>query len=142
MVTINPNDAILGATVEGLDLSQPLAPGDFRAVLGALGQYGVLRIPNQSIGAPELKKFAAAFGTLEINVANNFQEPGHPEVMILSNMKRDGKPIGLSDAGQDWHTDMSYSADRVRQRAVWHHDSAPRRLTVGRHRVRQHVRRL
>ena len=111
MVTINPNDAILGATVEGLDLSQPLAPDDFRAVLGALGQYGVLRIPNQSIGAPELKKFAAAFGTLEINVANNFQEPGHPEVMILSNMKRDGKPIGLSDAGQDWHTDMSYSAE-------------------------------
>lgn len=29
--------------------------------------------------------------------------------MILSNMKEDGKPIGLQDAGQSWHTDMSYS---------------------------------
>jgi taurine dioxygenase len=38
-----------------------------------------------------------------------YQEPGHPEVMILSNKKVDGKPIGLGDAGQDWHTDMSYS---------------------------------
>jgi taurine dioxygenase len=31
--------------------------------------------------------------------------------MILSNMTRDGKPIGLGDAGQGWHTDMSYSKD-------------------------------
>ena len=47
---------------------------------------------------------------MEVNVANAYQEPGLPEVMILSN-KRDenGKPLGLADAGQDWHTDMSYS---------------------------------
>ena len=25
------------------------------------------------------------------------------------NIVEDGKPIGLADAGQDWHTDMSYS---------------------------------
>jgi taurine dioxygenase len=31
--------------------------------------------------------------------------------MVLSNMTRDGKPIGLGDAGQGWHTDMSYSRD-------------------------------
>ena len=29
--------------------------------------------------------------------------------MILSNIVENGKPIGLADAGQDWHTDMSYS---------------------------------
>lgn len=108
---ITPNAAILGATIEGIDLAVGLADADFPAVLGALGQYGVLRIPGQRIDAAALKAFAARFGTLEINVANTFQEPGHPEVMILSNMKQDGKPIGLSDAGQDWHTDMSYSAE-------------------------------
>ena len=42
-------------------------------------------------------------------MANMYQEPGIPEVMILSNKKVDGKPLGLADAGQDWHTDMSYS---------------------------------
>jgi len=30
--------------------------------------------------------------------------------MILSNIVENGKPIGLADAGQDWHTDMSYSS--------------------------------
>ena len=29
--------------------------------------------------------------------------------MLLSNIVEDGKPIGLADAGQDWHTDMSYN---------------------------------
>jgi taurine dioxygenase len=29
--------------------------------------------------------------------------------MILSNIVENGKAIGLADAGQDWHTDMSYS---------------------------------
>ena len=54
---------------------------------------------------------ARMFGDLEINVANQFHEPGHPEVMVLSNMTKDGKPVGLGDAGQGWHTDMSYSKD-------------------------------
>jgi taurine dioxygenase len=111
MVTIQRNDSVLGATVHGLDLSRPMDDAAFPAVLGALGQYGILRIPSQSIDAADLKAFASRFGTLEINVANTFQEPGHPEVMVLSNIVQDGKPIGLSDAGQDWHTDMSYSAE-------------------------------
>jgi taurine dioxygenase len=51
------------------------------------------------------------FGELEINVANQFHEPGFPEVMVLSNMAAHGKPIGLADAGQGWHTDMSYSTE-------------------------------
>jgi taurine dioxygenase len=29
--------------------------------------------------------------------------------MILSNMVEEGKPVGLADAGQGWHTDMSFS---------------------------------
>src|SRR5205814_2813259 len=77
----------------------------------ALGKYGVLRFPEQKLDAGQLKRFAAGFGELEINVASGaFQEPGIPEVMILSNIVENGKPIGLADAGQDWHTDMSYSS--------------------------------
>jgi taurine dioxygenase len=101
---------ILGARVEGLDLSKALTQGQFFELEQALGHYGVLSYPKQTLSAAQLKAFAENFGKLEINVANAYQEPGLPEVMILSN-KRDaqGKPLGLSDAGQDWHTDMSYS---------------------------------
>ncbi len=101
---------ILGARVDGLDLSQPLSDAQFQQLEQALGRYGVLSYPSQTLTSLQLKQFAARFGQLEINVANMYQEPGLPEVMILSNkVGADGKPLGLSDAGQDWHTDMSYS---------------------------------
>ena len=109
---ITPNNAGLGARVEGIDLATPVTPTDYRTVLRALGQYGVLCFPGQDLNADHLSDFAGRFGDLEVNVANLFHAPGHPEIMILSNMKDDhGKPVGLGDAGQGWHTDMSYSQD-------------------------------
>jgi alpha-ketoglutarate-dependent taurine dioxygenase len=104
-----PTGQVLGATVEGLDLSTPLEEGEVEAIIEALGRYGVVRFPRQQLTPRQQKDFAARFGELEINVAGAFQEPGLPEVMTLSNIVRDGKPIGMADAGQDWHTDMSYS---------------------------------
>jgi taurine dioxygenase len=107
---VTPSGAALGATVAGLDLAQPLSAAEDEAVVAALGRHGVLRFPGQRLDAAQLKRFSARFGELEINVASGaYQVAGHPEVMILSNMVENGRPIGLADAGQDWHTDMSYS---------------------------------
>ena len=108
-MNVIPTGQVLGATIEGLDVSRPLPANGLEQLVGALGEYGVIRFPNQQLTGQNLKDFSAQFGDLEINVANSYQEPGIPEVMILSNIVKDGKPIGLSDAGQDWHTDMSYS---------------------------------
>ena len=109
MLEVIPSGKTLGATVAGLDLAQALSDADFATVRDALGAHGVLRFPKQQLTAQQLVDFSARFGKLEINVANSYQEPGLPQIMILSNMVENGKPIGLSDAGQSWHTDMSYS---------------------------------
>jgi len=108
-VIVLPTGGILGAVVEGLDLSKPLTAREADDVLHALAQHAVLRFPRQELSAAQLADFSACFGELEINVANAYQEPGLPQVMILSNIVENGKPIGLADAGQGWHTDMSYS---------------------------------
>ena len=105
---IIPSGKALGATIEGLDLARPLRETDL--IIETLGKYGVLRFPGQTLSGRQQRDFAAQFGELEINVASGpYQEPGIPEVMTLSNIVENGKPIGLADAGQDWHTDMSYS---------------------------------
>src|SRR5262245_49401877 len=110
MLKVMPSGQTLGATLEGLDLAQPLSNAEFDAILRALGEHGVIRFPRQQLTGFELKSFSARFGGLEVNVANSYQEPGIPEVMILSNIVENGRPIGLADAGQGWHTDMSYSS--------------------------------
>jgi len=106
---VKPSGDTLGATIEGLDLSLPLADEHVALIFRTLATHGVVCFPGQRLEAGQLKSFSQRFGTLEINVAGTFYEPGMPEVMILSNIVENGRPIGLRDAGQDWHTDMSYS---------------------------------
>lgn len=108
MLTFTPSGGVLGAVVRGADLATPLSGADFGAVLAALGDYGVLCFRQQSISAENLRDFSARFGGLQVGVSG-MHAPGLPEVSILSNVIENGKPIGLSDAGQDWHTDMSYN---------------------------------
>ena len=108
---IEPSGKALGAKIEGIDLADPVSDADFKHMLRALGEHGVLCFPGQRVTTDDFVRFGRMFGELEINVANQFHEPGLPEVMVLSNMTADGKPIGLGDAGQGWHTDMSYSKD-------------------------------
>jgi alpha-ketoglutarate-dependent taurine dioxygenase len=110
-MNIRPSGKAFGATIEGIDLARPLSDGDFKQILRALGEHGVLCFPKQQLATDDFMRFGRLFGELEINVANQFHEPGFPEVMVLSNMTADGKPIGLGDAGQGWHTDMSYSKE-------------------------------
>ena len=105
-----PSGESLGARIEGLNLAKALAPQELDVVVQALGKYGVLRFPRQELTGRELRDFSAQLGDLEINVGSaGYQEPGVPEVMILSNIVENGRPIGLADAGQGWHTDMSYN---------------------------------
>jgi len=109
MIQATPSEQGLGARVDNIDLSQPLSQEQYKTIEGLLGKHGVLWFSKQTLTSAQLKAFSSTFGTLEVNVANMYQDPGIPEVMILSNKKVDGKPLGLADAGQDWHTDMSYS---------------------------------
>lgn len=109
MAVVIPTGKILGARVEGLSLAEPLTAHDFAAIMRALGEYGVLCFPRQTLTPAQLKAFSERFGSLQSSPTGGFHEPGYPEVMILSNVVDDGRPIGLADAGQDWHTDMSYN---------------------------------
>ena len=105
-----PSGQTLSASVEGIDLGQPLTTADRDEIVQLAGRHGVLNFPEQNLTPRQLRDFSANFGALEVNVANAYQDASLPEVMTLSNIVEDGKPIGLSDAGQDWHTDMSYSS--------------------------------
>ena len=107
---IVPTGQILGATVTGVDLARPLAQADVAAIVRALAEHGVLRFPQMLLQPTELRDFSRRFGSLQGLRASLPGEHGVPEVSTLSNIVRDGKPIGIPDAGQSWHTDMTYNA--------------------------------
>lgn len=108
-MNIEPTGQILGATITNLNLSEPLSKSDFATLLRALAEHSVLRFPDQRLSATALRDLAQRFGTLQTGVTGKAIEPGIPEVSILSNIVRNGVPIGIPDAGQSWHTDMTYN---------------------------------
>lgn len=108
MLTITPTGDILGATVEGIDLAEPLSDETLGTLLKALGENGYLRFPGQTLESIHLRNFSERFGDIQAGVAKPSKHVDCPGVGILSNIKVDGEYIGFPDAGQDWHTDMTY----------------------------------
>lgn len=109
MMRVESTGAVLGASIHGVDLTQPIDRATFGQILNTLGRYGVVRFPDQHIELGDLKRFSEMFGEIQGNPisAINRDRP-FPEIGILSNVKENGAYIGSPDAGQDWHTDMSY----------------------------------
>ncbi|MES2946772.1 MAG: TauD/TfdA family dioxygenase [Pseudomonadota bacterium] len=108
ILEIRAFDAPLGAEVLGLDLSQPLTADDFKRIHRAHLDHHVLVFRDQRITAQQQIDFSRRFGPLQIHVLKSFQLVNHPEVLIVSNIKENGEPIGLGDAGHFWHSDLSY----------------------------------
>ena len=100
--------AAVGAEVLGLDLSRPISVTDFTRLHQAHLQHHVLVFRDQRITPQQQIDFSRRFGPLQIHVLKSFQLAGHPEIMIVSNIKENGVPIGLGDAGVFWHSDLSY----------------------------------
>ena len=106
-VTIAPTGAALGAEIRGVDLARVLDESTFRRVEEAFNRYGVIFLRGQNITVGQQIAFARRFGEVEINVNTQACLPGHPEVLLVSNIRENGRYIGLADAGTTWHTDMS-----------------------------------
>jgi taurine dioxygenase len=101
----------LGAEVLGLDLSRPLSDADFDRLQRAHWQHHVLVFRDQHITPAQQVAFSRRWGPLQIHVLRQFQLTGHPEILQVSNIRNaQGEPEGLGDAGQLWHSDLSYKA--------------------------------
>ena len=101
-------DAPLGAEVLGLDLSRPVSDEDFARLHRAHLDHHVLVFRDQHITPAQQVAFSRRFGPLQIHVLRQFQLASDPEVLIISNIRENGQPIGLGDAGHFWHSDLSY----------------------------------
>jgi taurine dioxygenase len=97
-----------GYEVRGVDLSNPLTDAGFRDIEQAFLEGQLLVFRGQNLTAAQFHDFARRFGPPEPHVVDQFHHPEQPDILILSNVKKDGKPIGLADAGSYFHTDYSY----------------------------------
>lgn len=106
---ITPKNAALGAEIRGVDLGQPVSADIAASIKTALCEHGVLNFPEQDLTPEAQVALTRHLGEPEVHVLSEFALPDMPEVFIVSNVRKDGKPIGAINAGQYWHSDISYT---------------------------------
>jgi taurine dioxygenase len=108
-VKITPIDAPLGATVTGLDGSQPIAPETILELKQALRNHHILIFKNQHLTDEEFLNFAFNFGSLFVppdDVPVLASEPGvTPTIIPVSNV--DGGYTGTGEL--PFHTDHQWT---------------------------------
>lgn len=99
---------VLGAEVVNIDLGWVLGANNLAQIKQAFLEHHVLVFRDQDITPEQHVAFSRFFGPLQIHVLKQFQLANHPEILIISNIKENERPIGLGDAGAFWHSDLSY----------------------------------
>lgn len=97
-------DAI-GAEIRGLDLSRPIDDADFAKAREAFYQHSVIVVRDHAFSDEDHIRFTARFGELKHLPLKQFLLGSHPEIFVVSNIKKEGSYIGAHDAGVVWHSD-------------------------------------
>ena len=109
-IDVVPTGAALGAEIRGVDLAEPIDDATFAAIDQAYDEHGVIFFRGQIITPPQQVAFTRRFGAIEFNIfGERWSVPGSPEIVVVSNITEDGRPIGVRRAGENWHSDMCYA---------------------------------
>jgi len=101
MAKIIKEDFALGATVDDIDLKQPLDDELIGFIAKALAENEVIFFRNQDITPEQHRAFALNFGQLQSHPVYPTIE-GFPEITILENDEKNPSKI------EKWHTDMTF----------------------------------
>ena len=110
----------LGAAIHGIDLRRDLSPATVQSLLAAWHAHLVLVFPGQELAEEDQIRVAEHFGEVQgrSRPESTRREAGrtkHPGVMLVSNIRENGEPIGsLPDGEMQFHSDMCYTENPVK----------------------------
>jgi taurine dioxygenase len=104
----------IGAEVLGLDLRQPIDPATAQALRQAWYEHAVLLMRGQELTEDQQARYGEVFGPLALAHATRRLPGRHQSVMLISNIRENGKPIGaLPDGEMFFHSDLCYTEHPV-----------------------------
>ncbi len=98
---------IIGADLRGLGAQAGLK----EQVESLIHTHQVLIFRDQQLSPDDLLAFTRLMGQIDgTHVQSEFTHPDYPDIFIISNTQREGKPFGTKMVGNHWHTDWAYKA--------------------------------
>jgi taurine dioxygenase len=117
-IQVTPLSPACGAEISGVDLTRPLSAETVRAIRDAWNKYIVLVFRGQNVSQDDQLRFASYFGELgdrkraKTHLAKRIEgtQQTHQKVLLVTNIKVDGVPIGAFGEGEFWfHIDSGYA---------------------------------
>jgi len=110
-IEVIPTGAAIGAEISGVNLAQPLDNATFAAIENAYNTRGVIFFRDQGLTPSQQVAFTRRFGEIEFNIfGERWSVAGNPEIVVISNITEENRPVGVRRAGENWHSDMCYTA--------------------------------
>src|SRR5882672_12330653 len=107
--TVRQLSPALGAEIVGVDLRDPINDALRQKFLDVWHQHLVILLRNQTLDEDAQVRFAETFGAPVKNSSGRTFSTNNPSVMLVSNIREDGKPIGaLPDGEMHFHTDQCH----------------------------------
>jgi taurine dioxygenase len=110
-IEFKPLCDVLGAEVKGVNIAEDLSDETVAEIRDGWLRHKILLFRGQELTPGQQSAFAQKFGTLKTSPNARAWIPEHPEVIVFSNIKVDGKDIGARpdrSFGDAWHSDFSY----------------------------------
>ena len=117
-IQVTPLSQACGAEISGVDLTRPLPAETVRAIRDAWNKHIVLVFRGQNVSQDDQLRFASYFGNLgerkraKTQLAKKIEgtKQTHKNVLLVTNIKEDGVPIGAFGEGEFWfHIDGGYT---------------------------------
>lgn len=108
MLQLRPITDAIGTEVSGIDVNDHISAKDFDRIYEAWIDTTILLIRGQRMTPEQQLNFSRRFGEVVSYTRSKFAQKSSEEVLVLSNIVRDGKAIGSPVSGRVWHTDGHY----------------------------------
>ncbi|HEY2862308.1 MAG TPA: TauD/TfdA family dioxygenase [Casimicrobiaceae bacterium] len=108
MLNTKPLCPGFGLETPDVDVSGALSDTAFDEIARTFFAAQLLVLRGQRLTPAQFVAFARRFGPPEPHVIDQFHHSEESNILILSNRRKNGQPIGLADAGTYFHTDYSY----------------------------------
>ena len=99
-ITVIPTGAALGAEITGLDLTRPLPKETVSTLRSVVLEYCVIFFRDQSLDDTAQVAFTHYFGPASVHVRDNQPDRETEEIMMVSNVRENGKLIGSLGHGE------------------------------------------
>jgi taurine dioxygenase len=117
-ITVMPLSPACGAEIGGIDLTRPLSQAEIDAIKEAWAKHLVLVFRGQKLSQEDQLRFASYFGELgdrkkapeALRSRAEGTQQDNQKILLVTNIKVDGKPIGAFGEGEFWfHIDSGYT---------------------------------